>query len=53
MTKNPTTIAPDLLAAEAVEIMERLRINQLIVTHPDGRLMGALNLHDLFAAQVI
>ena len=53
MTKNPRTIAPDLLAAEAVEIMERLRINQLIVTHPDGRLMGALNLHDLFAAQVI
>jgi len=53
MTPNPRTISPDLLAAEAVEMMERHRINQLVVTDKNGRLLGALNLHDLFAAQVI
>jgi arabinose-5-phosphate isomerase len=53
MTPNPRTISPDLLAAEAVEMMERHRINQLVVVDAKGALMGALNLHDLFAAQVI
>jgi arabinose-5-phosphate isomerase len=53
MTPNPRTISPDLLAAEAVEMMERHRINQLVVVDAKGVLMGALNLHDLFAAQVI
>jgi arabinose-5-phosphate isomerase len=53
MTANPRTISPDLLAAEAVEMMERHRINQLVVVDTQGRLLGALNLHDLFAAQVI
>ncbi len=53
MTGNPRTISPDLLAAEAVEMMERHRINQLVVVDDQSRLLGALNLHDLFAAQVI
>jgi arabinose-5-phosphate isomerase len=53
MTANPRTISPDLLAAEAVEMMERHRINQLVVVDGQHRLLGALNLHDLFAAQVI
>ncbi len=53
MTPNPRTISPDVLAAEAVEMMERHRINQLVVADADGHLIGALNLHDLFAAQVI
>jgi arabinose-5-phosphate isomerase len=53
MTPNPRTISPDVLAAEAVEMMERHRINQLVVADANGRLIGALNLHDLFAAQVI
>jgi arabinose-5-phosphate isomerase len=34
-------------------MMERYRINQLVVTDKSGKLLGALNLHDLFAAQVI
>ena len=35
MSKNPRTIGPDKLAAEAVSIMERFRINQLLVTDND------------------
>ena len=53
MTPNPRTISSDLLAVEAVEMMERHKINQLVVTDATGKLIGALNMHDLFAAQVI
>lgn len=53
MNHNPHTIAPERLAVEAVEMMERYRINALLVTHPDGKLIGALNMHDLFKAKVI
>ncbi len=53
MSKNPRTIGPDKLAAEAVSIMERFRINQLLVTDNDGKLIGALHIHDLTEAKVI
>ncbi|HET7595316.1 MAG TPA: CBS domain-containing protein, partial [Burkholderiales bacterium] len=43
----------DRLAAEAVEIMERNKINQLLVVDGENRLVGALNMHDLFRAKVI
>jgi len=53
MSRNPRTISADKLAAEAVQIMERHKINQLLVVTADGRLAGALNTHDLFRAKVI
>ncbi|HSS46367.1 MAG TPA: KpsF/GutQ family sugar-phosphate isomerase [Burkholderiales bacterium] len=53
MTRNPRTIAPDRLAVEAVEMMESHKINQLLVVDADQRLIGALNMHDLFRAKVI
>jgi arabinose-5-phosphate isomerase len=53
MHAQPHTIAPECLAVEAVEMMERYRINALLVADPDGRLLGALNMHDLFTAKVI
>jgi len=53
MTRTPRTIRPEALAAEAVELMERHRIGQLVVVDGDGRLVGALNMHDLFRAKVI
>ncbi|THF61722.1 KpsF/GutQ family sugar-phosphate isomerase [Pseudothauera rhizosphaerae] len=53
MSRNPRTIAPDALAVEAAEMMERLRISQLIVVDADGRLAGALTTHDLMQAKVI
>jgi arabinose-5-phosphate isomerase len=53
MKPDPRTIGPDKLAAEAVEIMERFKINQLLVVGLDGKLLGALNMHDLFRAKVI
>jgi arabinose-5-phosphate isomerase len=53
ITSAPRTIPPELLAEEAIEMMEKHRINHLVVTDPNGALLGALNLHDLFAAKVI
>jgi arabinose-5-phosphate isomerase len=53
MTRGPRTIGPDKLAAEAVEVMERFKVNQLLVVDQDQKLLGALNMHDLFRAKVI
>ena len=53
ITAVPHTIPPELLAEQAIELMEKHRINHLVVTDPAGKLLGALNLHDLFAAKVI
>ncbi|MEY3206928.1 MAG: hypothetical protein RIS77_301 [Pseudomonadota bacterium] len=53
VTANPRTIPPDLIAEEAIEMMEHHRINHLIVADANKTLLGALNLHDLFAAKVI
>ena len=53
MHASPRSIGPQRLAVEAVEMMERLRINALLVVAEDGRLVGALNMHDLFRAKVI
>jgi len=53
MGASPRTIAPDRLAVEAVEIMERNKVNQILVVDEHKRLIGALNMHDLFRAKVI
>ena len=53
MGVKPRTIGPERLAAEAVEIMERNKVNQLLVVDEERRLLGALNMHDLFRAKVI
>jgi arabinose-5-phosphate isomerase len=53
MSKGPRTIRPDALAAEAVDIMETHKVNQLLVVDARGELVGALNMHDLFRAKVI
>ena len=53
MTRTPRTISADRLAVEAVEMMERHKVNQLLVLRADGSLDGALNMHDLFRAKVV
>lgn len=53
MHPNPRSVHPDQLAVEAVELMEQHRINQLLVTDAEQRLVGALHIHDLTRAKVI
>lgn len=52
MTRNPRTVAPTQLAADAVNSMQEYKVNALLVV--DGpRLVGALNIHDLLRAGVV
>ena len=53
MSRNPHTIDPDQLAAEAVQMMEQYNISQMLVVDADNKLVGALNMHDLLHAKVI
>jgi arabinose-5-phosphate isomerase len=53
MHAHPRTIGPDQLAVDAVHVMEEYRINQLLVSDADGKLVGALHIHDLTRAKVI
>jgi len=54
MTRAPRTIAPDRLAIDCVDLMETPpKVMALLVVDDDGRLRGALHLHDLFRARVI
>lgn len=53
MTKGFTTVTPDMLAAEALQIMQDKKINALIALDHTGRVVGALNMHDMLKAGVI
>jgi arabinose-5-phosphate isomerase len=53
MTSPCKSIRPQDLAAEAVHLMELHRITALPVADEQGRLIGALNVHDLFRAGVM
>jgi arabinose-5-phosphate isomerase len=51
MTKNPKTIPRDLLASEALEILNSSKITALIVTDAN-RPVGIVHLHDILRAGV-
>ena len=54
MTRNPRTIAPEKLAAEAAQVMQTGRIGgRILVTTPEGRLLGVVTFNDLLAAGVV
>lgn len=53
MTPSCTVISADILAAEAMQIMERKKINALIVVDHQHRAIGALNMHDLIRAGIV
>ena len=53
MHAGPRSVRPEQLAVDAVAVMEEFRINQMLVVGDDGRLVGALHIHDLTRAKVI
>lgn len=53
MTSRCTTLKAGALAAEAVQVMQDRQINALVITDEQGRVTGALNMHDLLKAGVI
>jgi len=53
MSANPKTIHQDILAAEALGIMEEGKITALVVEDDDHHPVGVLHMHDLLRAGVI
>ncbi|MEY3219582.1 MAG: hypothetical protein RIT27_939 [Pseudomonadota bacterium] len=53
MTRNPKTVFPEMLAVEALNLMETHKINGLLVVNAEQQLVGALNMHDLLRAGVV
>jgi arabinose-5-phosphate isomerase len=53
MTKNCKTMTIGALASEALHLMEKIKSFDLPVLDNDGKLVGALNLHDLLRAGVL
>lgn len=52
MTLNPTVADPNMLAVEGLNLMQAKSINGLMLCQ-DGKLVGALNMHDLLKAGVM
>ncbi len=53
MKREPRTIHQDVLAVEAVRLMQEAKVNGLLAVDDAGRLTGALNMHDLLRAGVV
>jgi arabinose-5-phosphate isomerase len=47
---EPKTVTPEMLAAEALRVMEELKITVLPVVDEENKPVGALHLHDLVKA---
>jgi arabinose-5-phosphate isomerase len=52
MTKSPVTIAPDALAGDALRVLEDRKITALAVADANLRLVGVLQIHDLWRTQL-
>ena len=53
MSPNPKTINQDILAVEALPIMESTAITALVVEDEKGHPTGVLHLHDILRAGVV
>lgn len=53
MTRDCTRVPEEMLAAEALRLMQEKRINALLVTDQENHLVGVLNMHDLLRTGVI
>ena len=53
MTKNPITLKSSQLAIDAVNIMEKSKVNSFLVVNEKNELVGIVNLQDLLKGKVI
>lgn len=53
MTANPRVAESDMLAAQALKIMEDKKINGLIIVDNKHQPIGAMNMHDLLGSGVL
>jgi arabinose-5-phosphate isomerase len=53
MSSEPITIGPDVLAVEAVRLLEERKITSLVVVSDGGVVAGVVHLHDLWRTEMI
>ncbi|MCC5826125.1 KpsF/GutQ family sugar-phosphate isomerase [Alkalimonas sp.] len=53
MVRNCITAQPQMLAAEALKLMEQRKINGLVIVDQHQHPVGAMNMHDLLKAGVL
>ena len=53
MTRSPVSVRGELLASEAVALMESRKVSQLLVIDKSGCLEGILHFHDCLRAKVV
>ena len=52
MTPDPLTIPPNALAGEALKCMEERKITALPVVDAGGKLLGLIQIHDLWRTEL-
>jgi arabinose-5-phosphate isomerase len=53
ITRDPQTIGPNVLASEALTLMEKRRITCVIVVDAAKKVQGVVHLHDLWGMQLL
>lgn len=53
MNANPLTVRPNVLASEALALMEKRKITSVVVTDEAGKLLGVVHLHDLWTLELV
>ena len=53
MCRNPRTVRPDALVADAARVLRQARIDQVPVVDAEGRPVGLLDVQDLLAAKIL
>ena len=54
MVRTPQTIGPNLLASEALNLMEKKKITSVVVVDPASqKVLGVVHLHDLWTLELI
>jgi arabinose-5-phosphate isomerase len=53
MVGTPQTISPQLLASEALNLMEKKKITSVVVVDDARRVIGVVHLHDLWGLQLV
>jgi len=53
MVRTPQTISPNLLASEALNLMEKKKITSVVVVDGSQRVLGVVHLHDLWTLELI
>ena len=53
MNADPLTVRPNVLASEALTLMEKRKITSIVVTDEARKLLGVVHLHDLWTLELV